>query len=67
MAATTTFNVRDDVTNMVDISQISYPSLKIAPRGDTVDEYVSGIDNKTIVKVNDPYRFLEDLDSNATK
>jgi len=45
--------------------KIQYP-FELAPRGDTVDEYLSA-DGKTPVKVADPYRFLEDPDSEPTK
>lgn len=43
---------------------IKYP-FELAPRGETVDEYLSG--DGTQVKVADPYRFLEDPDAEATK
>ena len=44
--------------------KINYPT-NMAPRGDTVDEYPSA--DGTTIKVSDPYRFLEDPDSDATK
>lgn len=47
------------------LGTFKYP-FELAPRGDTVDEYLSG-DGTTKVTVTDPYRFLEDPDSAATK
>ena len=44
---------------------ITYP-VETAPRGDTVFEYPSAHGNAT-VRVPDPYNFLEDPDSEATK
>ena len=46
-------------------SQISYPT-SLAPRGDTVDRYVSR-DGKQVYNVPDPYRYMEDPDSEAIK
>lgn len=46
------------------MSKIQYP-IDLAPRGDTI-EYYDGKDGKKI-EVPDPYRFLEDPDSAATK
>jgi len=45
------------------LGMIEYP---VAQRGKTVDQYKSK-DNKKIFKVPDPYRFLEDPDSDETK
>ena len=46
--------------------KIVYP-VEAAPRGDTVFEYPSAYGNGTVIKVPDPYNFLEDPDSEATK
>ncbi len=47
------------------LGNFNYP-YEDAPRGDTVDEYPTG-DGSTTAKVVDPYRFLEDPDSDSTK
>ena len=44
---------------------MKYPE-ELAPRGNKVDEYLSG-DGQTKVKVSDPYRFFEDTNSIQTK
>jgi len=50
---------------MESLGKIEYP-VGLAPRGNTIDEYKSK-DGKKVFKVPDPYRFLEDPDSVATK
>ena len=42
---------------------IKYP-INLAPRGDTFDSYVTKDGN---VSVSDPYRFMEDVESNQTR
>ena len=51
--------------SLTSFNKIIYP-VELAPRGDTVDEYLSA-DGETVIKVEDPYRFLEERDSEATK
>lgn len=50
--------------SLKEMSKIEYPT-NLAPRGDTVDKYKSK-DGK-VVEVADPYRFLEDPDSEETR
>ena len=47
-----------------DSESIKYP-IELAPRGDTVDKYTNSAGET--VEVAEPYRFLEDSDSEATK
>jgi hypothetical protein len=48
----------------METNKIQYP-FELAPRGETVDEYLSASGEQ--VKVSDPYRFLEDPDTEETK
>lgn len=50
--------------NHIKESKSEYP-LHLAPRGDTIDEYL--LMDKYKVEVPDPYRFLEDTTSSATQ
>ena len=43
---------------------MEYP-LSLAPRGSTIDEYKSN--SGKVIKISDPYRSLEDMNSDSTK
>ena len=75
------FSNNSDAENVIDITKqdisvkrnlasqssqinLKYP-LDLAPRGDTVDTYMDN-DGETEIKVQDPYRSLEDTQSTST-